>query len=156
MCWIAWHVSCFWEQHKLVVPRSSGQGFDQPHGMAGMHVFVNQTLHQHQLASQLLNIWQHRTGPVATLIGSWQSHVAFGIVGIIALPEGDRSTRNAHFEYIWCLQERSAGHITAVTPTIDAYSHAINVWTAGQQAHSVQLIVDLDMSHCTRNRSRER
>src|SRR5207253_9480182 len=114
-------------------------------------VFVSQALHQQQLASQLLDVGQHRTGQVASLVGSRKPHVAFGIVGIVALPEGDWSASNAHFEYLRCLQERPAGHITAIAPAIDANSRAINVGTADQEAHSVQLIVDLDMPHCTRN-----
>src|SRR5690242_18525842 len=68
--WIAWHVPCFWEQHQFIVFPSSGQGFDQPHGMLGMYVFVNQTLHEHQLAKQLRDIGQHRTGLIASLVGS--------------------------------------------------------------------------------------
>ncbi len=42
---VARHVASFGEDYQFVVFSSSGESFDEAHGVACMHVFVNQTLH---------------------------------------------------------------------------------------------------------------
>ena len=120
-----------------------------------MHILVHQALHQQQLADQPVGVGQHRTSQVARRIGGRQPHVALGIVGIVALPESDRSASDTRPEHLRRPQQRPADHISAVAPAIDAHTRAINVGAAGQEAHSLQLIVDLDMPQVTSDRGLE-
>src|SRR2546423_1611246 len=101
-----------------------------------MHVVVNRSMNQQQLAVKIFCEVNWRTLPVAIGIVLRRAHVALCVDRVVVAPVSDRAAGDPDLEGL-AMCQRVARHESAIAPTPDADARSINVRLRLQPRESI-------------------
>mmetsp|Transcript_53262 Transcript_53262/g.98465 ORF Transcript_53262/g.98465 Transcript_53262/m.98465 type:complete len:225 (+) Transcript_53262:210-884(+) len=120
---------------------------DEASSVPEMHVLVNQTVHEQEIALYALNMCHHRALLVAVGVALRSAHVPLRVTGVISVPISDWGSRDGTLEHLWSLGQAHCAEVASVAPPFDSNPLAVRQALIYAPLDSSHLIIYFKGAH---------